>query len=509
MAAIVKTPVELNDFSGGLNVLDPEYLIPLNQSPDCQNITLFPKGWRKRFGDSKFNSSPMVDAVTPVSGLGYLRLNSGNEYLNAVVGDKFFTSIALSGTMSDQTGAVTISASATKIWTPINFGALQIWFGGDPNPPFKYSGTGTAAVLGGSPPSAFTGFSANNRVFGISTAANPSRIFWTVLKNAEDWTGTGSGNADVSENDGESLQLGIPLNTDTAILFKNSSTHVMNLTRAPFPIYQLQKGTGVAGRYSAVNVDGTIYFITPGRRMKATRNGAQFTDFPDDIDPIWDRVTTSRIPYIYGIHNQTLDQIHWYVSIDSSSTNNYCIIWDLKRQCWLVNPSGFKCNVAAIVQNRRLFAGHYDGTVYEKDDSSTFNDASESGAAIDAYWRTPYSGMEGLDSTIHPLYVSFSAAATNASTLEITYGFDYQETSDAEYFNLQASSSLWDASTWDGTLIWSFSQGSILIDRAPVLGRGNLFSVKFRNNTASQDLTFQGASLRLRPTSARKQMVVS
>jgi hypothetical protein len=500
--------IELNDFSGGLNVSDPEYLLPLNSSPDCQNITLLPKGWRKRYGDSAFNSSAMVSGSTAITGLGYFKLNGSNDYLNAVAGTKFFTSVSLSGTMADATGAVSITSGTTNIWTPVNFGALQVWFGGAPDAPFKYSGTGNAAALGGSPPSAATGFQANNRLFGISTSANPSRIYWSVLGNAEDWTGTGSGNADVSTNDGESLQLGIPVNTDTAILFKNSSTHVMNLTRSPFPVYQLQKGTGVCGRYGAVNVDGTIYFVTPSRRMKATSNGVTFQDFPDSIDPIWDRINTTRISYIYGIYHQREDQIHWYVSLDSAQTNNYCIIWDLKRKCWLVNSTGYKCNVACLAENRRLFAGHYDGKVYEKDLSTTYNDASESGAAISAYWRTPYQGLEGLDSTIHPLYVNFSAAAVNNSTLTISYGFDYQSTSNSETFDLQTTSSLWDQDTWDGTLIWAFATGSILIDRKNVTGRGNLFSVKFENSTTSQDLTFQGASVRLRPTKARKQMVV-
>lgn len=508
MAAIADT-IELEDFSGGLNVIDPEYLLDLNTSPDCQNITLLPKGWRKRYGDAAFNISAMVNSSTAVTGLGYYKLNSGTEFLNAIAGTKFFTSSGVSGTMVDTTGAVTITASATNIWTPVNFGALQIWFGGAPDAPFKYSGTGNAAVLGGTPPSAYTGFTSSNRVFGISTTANPSRIYWSVLKNAEDWTGTGSGNADVQENDGEALQLGIPISTDTAILFKNSSTHLMNTTRAPFPIYQLQRGIGVAGRYAAVNVNGTIYFITPGRRMKATNNGTTFVDFPDSINPIWDRITSTRIPYIYGVYHQYADQIHWYVSLDFSSTNNYCIIWDLKRECWLWNPTGFKSNVATLVQNRRLFAGHYDGKVYEKDVQDQYIDESEGDAGIDAYWRTPYKGMKGLDSVIHPLYVNFSAAAINSSTLEISYGFDYQSVSNATNFNLQATSSLWDQNTWDGTLYWSFSNASVLIDRANVLGRGNLFSVRFRNAEADEDLILQGASVRLRPTKARKQMVVS
>lgn len=31
--------IEFDDFSGGLNTFDPEYLSPLNQSPDLDNIS--------------------------------------------------------------------------------------------------------------------------------------------------------------------------------------------------------------------------------------------------------------------------------------------------------------------------------------------------------------------------------------------------------------------------------------------------------------------------------------
>src|SRR5882724_9176456 len=215
--------VELADFSGGLNTFDPEYISPLNQSPDLDNIVILDKGFMKRNGDSAWNSSSMVSSSTAVTGLGYVKLNSGSEYLNATAGTKFFTDSGLSGTMADATGALTITSGQNNIWTPVIYNNLQIWFGGAPDAPFKYSGTGNAVALGGTPPSAATAFVANNRIFAISMTATPSRIQWPVLGDPEDWAGAGSGNADVNKSDGEALQSGIVTGPDTAILFKNTS----------------------------------------------------------------------------------------------------------------------------------------------------------------------------------------------------------------------------------------------------------------------------------------------
>lgn len=501
--------IEVGDFSKGLNTFDPEYDSPLNQSPDLDNIILLDKGFKKRNGDSAWNSSAMVSTSTAVVGAGYIQFNSGTEFLNAIAGTKFFTDSGLSGTMTDTTGAVTITTGQNNLWTPVSFNNLQIWFGGAPDAPFKYSGSGNAAALGGSPPSAYTAFAANNRVFAISTAANPSRIFWPVLGDPEDWSSAGSGSADVNKSDGEALQCGVVTGPDTAILFKNSSTHMMVLTRQPFPIYQLQKGIGIAGRNAYAYAHGTLYFVTPGRRMMSTSRtvyssgGSAFDVYPNDINDIWDSINTSRIQYIQGIYVQQYEWIVWLVSTGSSTTNNYAIVWDIQRKCFLRCTTGFKGNVITIVQNRRLFAGHYNGKLFEKLKSTIFSDASEtSPGAIDAYWRTPFRNLgDGLDSTIHPLYLSVSALSESASTLDISYGFDFTGTQTTQTFSLAAAGSLWDVAQWDSG-VWGGQNALIL--RQFVAGRGNLFSFKMRNATASQGFTVQGASVRLRTDKSRK-----
>jgi hypothetical protein len=494
--------LELMDFSGGRNSFDPEYLVSPNQAIDLQNINLLDRGFKKRYGNTAFNSSAMVDATTAVAGIGYMKFISTTEFLNAVAGTKFFTSTGMSGTMADTTGAITITAGQNNLWTPVRYNDLQIWFGGAPDAPFKYSGSGNATALGGTPPSAKTAFVANNRIFAISTAANPSRIQWHILSNPEDWTGTGSGNADVAKNDGEDLLSGIPLSSDAAILFKNSSTHLMIMTRSPFPIYQLQKGVGSAGRYSAVNVNGTIYFVTPSRRMKSTSDGVTFQDFPNTVNDLWDNVNTTRIPYITGQYYPTLDQIHWFCSMGSSTTNDASIIWDIRRKCWLYNPTGFKANVSCLVQERRMFTGHYNGKVFEQDRTGVYTDASEdSPSAIDAFWRGAWFKGKGLTGVIHPQVLAFSCLSESASTIDVSYGFDFEQDRTSKTFSLVTASDVWDTALW-GTATWGGANS--LIRRIFIAGRGNTFNYRFRNATASQGFTFQGASLTLRPTKAMK-----
>jgi len=494
--------IDLVDFSGGRNSFDPEYLVAPNQAVDLQNVNLSDRGFMKRRGNTAFNSSAMVGGSTAITGLHYMQFNSGTEFLNAVAGTKFFTSSSLTGTMADATGAVTITAGQDNIWTGVSYNNLQIWFGGGPDAPFKYSGTGNAAALGGTPPSSRTAFVANNRIFAISTSANPSRIQWPVLGDPEDWTGTGSGNQDVKKNDGEQLLFGVPLSSDIAILFKNSSTHLMTLTKSPFSFYQLQNGVGAAGRYSWVFVDGAIYFITPSRRMKATFDGKTFTDFPSHVDDLWDTVNTSRISNIYGVYYPSLFQIHWYVSTGASTTNNAAIIWDVKRKAWLYHPTGFKANVAGLVQNRRLFTGHYNGKLFEQDKVATYTDASESSpSAIDAYWQTPWLNAGALSKTIHPVYVDVACLSETDSNLTVGHGFDFATDQKTTSVSLVSGQAQWDVAEWD---VAQWGGQSSIIRRVAVVGRGNNFSLRFRNPSASEAFTVQGVSIQLRGDQHRK-----
>lgn len=489
------TTIELTDFTGGLDSSNPEFLVSLNQAVSLQNINLLEKGFQKRFGNTAFNSSAMVDSTTAIAGLGYFKLNSGTEFLNAVAGTKFFASSSLSGTMTDLTGALTITSGQNNKWTPVVYNNLQIWFGGAPDAPFKYSGTGNAAALGGSPPSARTAFVAANRIFAISTSSDPSIIQWPVLANPEDWTGTGSGSQLVNKSDGEKLLFGVPVDADTAILFKNSSTHLMPLTKAPFPVYTLQTKIGAAGHYSWVYADGVIYFITPSRRMKATKNGTDFIDFPEDVDNIWDSVNPTRIEFIHGIYYPKLMQIHWFVSTGSSTTNNVSIIWDLHRKAWLYNPTGFKANTACLVQNRRLFTGHYNGKIFEQDKSATYTDDSEASPnAIDAFWQTPSLRISTIDGIIYPYWIDVSALSETVGNLTISYGFDFVNDQKNSSVSLVASGAQWDVDLWD-VAFWG-GQSSIR-RRIFTKGRGENFNIKLRNNSASQGFTIQAISSRV------------
>lgn len=509
---------DMTDFTGGLNTFDPEFAQSLSQSPDLDNIVLLDHGFKKRQGDQSWNASAMVSGVTAIQGAGYYKMDSGSEFLNAIAGTKFFVDAGLSGTMVDKTGAATITAGVSNLWNPVVYANKQIWFGGAPDAPLVYTGSGNIAALGGSSPSAKTAFVANNRVFALNTVANPSRIFWSILADPTDWAGAGSGNSDVSKSDGEGLQCGVVTGPDSAILFKNSSTSLMVLTTAPFPIYQLQRGVGICGPNGFAYANGTVYFITPGKRLRSTSDGVTFDIFPNDINDIFDSINPNRLGQIQGIYYAALEWVMFFVSTGSSTTNNYCIIWDIRHKCFLRCTTGFATNVVCLVQNYRLFGGHYDGHLYEKDKFAKFtDDSTASPQAIYGYWRTSFHGLStfnlqeyrvtsSFSSTIHPMWIDLSFENEAATLMSISYGFDFSFPQNTTNVSLVTGSSQWDVAKWD---VDTWGGQTSVIPRVFVSGRGNLFSIRIGNGVASQGFTFQGFSTQLRTDKSRKLLTVT
>jgi hypothetical protein len=344
-----------------------------------------------------------------------------------------------------------------------------------------------------------------DRLFLGSSAANPSILRWSVLANPEDWSGTGSGSQTVVTNDGDTLVGGIELNNDIALLFKGYSIHQLIVQTAPFPLKPLTNRTGAAGKNAIVKApDGMVYFINNEPRMKAT-DGYQVYDFPNYVNEIFDLIPKARLPFIYGQYYPNLNQIHWYCSVGSGvTTNNYCIIWDLTYKCWLRHTTGHDMNVACMAQGYRLFGGHYDGKIYEKDKTNIWIDASESNAAVKGYWYSSWIRGKSNASIIHPKYIDINyEAQTTETTIKYSYGFNYVQDITSSSFSSKISGSIWNSGQWDVNT-WGSRPDSQ--KRIYLYGRGNNFQLKIYNDVQNDKMQINSVSLALNEVGATKEI---
>lgn len=480
----------ISDFSGGLNTSSPVTSLSINQAIDLQNINLLSTGgFEKRRGNTAFNSSAMASGAA-VHGLGYYRQADQDEWVVTICGTGLFKS-EFDGTMDTITGALTITTGANNIWTYSQMNDLAIFVGGAraSDVPIKWNGSGNGAALGGTPPVGAFGIQANNRFFIGNTVANPSRIAWSILGNPEDWTGSGSGTQDVSTNDGDTLVGAARLGVDHLLLFKQNSIHELIIRTSPFPLFPLFRSVGAISPRAILEVDGVIYFLTPEPRMKAT-DGTKIIDFPDTIDDVFDGLNKSRLQYAHGVYYPKLKQIMWFVTSGSGSTHDTCIVWDIDRKAWLRHPTGYKMNCAALMQDRVLYAGAYDGKLYKQDQAATYTDASEtSPGAISAYWRSGWIDLGQMIQSKSLPYTDLNYVTQTLGTFEFGYGFDFSEDRAITSIDMRSSGDLWDQATWDSGEFGYFADSTKLVF---CKGSGKFFQFLIRNKNASEPFAFNG-----------------
>lgn len=414
-----------------------------------------------------------LNSGAPIQGIGHLLQADQDKWLVVVAGTKIYSSSSYNGQYTDISGTVSITSSADSQYTLFTFSDALLGFGGpaaNPGSPFRWTGASTAADLSAAP-DAYGGFSANNRVFAFRTNANPSSIFWSIIGDATDWTGTGSGSAVIgSLSDGQRVTAAIVISTNYVLVFKENSVHQMVISSAPFPVYSLFDNVGCVGKNAVVNVNGVVYFINMRGQMVST-NGETLTQYPPSADDLWNNVQSSRYPFITGFreNGEDHDWIVWSVS-DTGSTNTTSIIWDLENECWLKCSSGYDMNVVGYDHLNNPYLGDYAGFIYRPDISTQYRDDSTSPGTITAYWRSGWLNPSHSPEIVQVRKMTVNYKTKASGNITVNYGFDF--TADSASFTLAQAPSASEAFT---------SLGSMLT------GRGNFFQFKIGQSSAVID----------------------
>lgn len=496
----------ISSFAGGWVSVKPSTGLKTSESPDLQNIILKPEGtgFRSRDGDTVYNSSAMASGL-PVTGLQYFKTDAQAEFLIATAGTKIYKS-ELDGTMDDITGAITITPNQNNIWDIVPFNDKVYAFGGPPatpDAPWVWNASGNALALGGTPPSAYGAFQTQNRMFAFRTQANPSRIYWSILGNAEDWTGVGSGSADVWTSNNDRLNASAVLSTSTVLLFKDNSIHQMqtsNIVDGAFPIFPLFDNIGCAGKKAVVVFGGLAYFISTDGKMRITDGDKILTEteLPNlgSTHDQWNQVNSARVRYAVGQYDHGIDyeHIHWIVSYGpGQASNNRSFIWDIGNKCWLQHATGYKANVSTRIPSGTIYMGHYDGKIYSKQTSGKATDDSEGGATVDGYWTSGWYNDNTFEKIKQPRKMTVSYNTQTAGNIRISYGFDFNDLGTTQTISQAfTTGGLWDVGLWD-TAVWGSKSFNVSSFR--ILGRGNFFRYKIETPTAAYPMVINGLTV--------------
>lgn len=304
--------------------------------------------------------------------------------------------------------------------------------------PKSFDGS-TAQNLAGSPPAFGFSCAHKNHMFAAGDFSHPSRVYYSVPLNPEDWTNTGSGFIDVDPSDGD-MVTGIISHKDKLFVFKGpnkGSIHVVSgsagsgadaWSRQPFI-----SGLPVAWIHSIFRFGDDIGFITTNGSVHSLKATAAYGDF----NQAWlsypinkymqESLNNSRARYFKTATDPNRGYVWIGITPSGQSTNTRYLIMDYRfmsqnepypRWSYWDNRAFASMHLVRDRQRPRLFAGGYDGLVYTLDQQAR----TDNGAAINMRVETPSMtyGEEWLMKNLGDVGVSVNAFSDNVISMEWT-----------------------------------------------------------------------------------------
>ncbi len=484
---------------GGLNDAFSPIAIGDNEASDLQNVILSTYGsFKTRDGFDKLNSVTLGASVT-CTGLKYYSPISGSKYLIGIFdNDKIYKMdygvSGPDGTWDDITGVLSFVIGQNNLATfVIGQDTLIIEDGLNTTAPYKWTGSGNAAALGGSPPNATLVAFHKNMAFAAGNNTNPSTLYYSDVGNIENWTTGLSGNLSIETNDGSIIRAIMP-GFDALYIWKDYS--IWRLTGTDKDTFQLQRmvsGTGCRSP-TAISRVGNDFYFTDGQGNVYLYDGAiKLKLISVKVQGTIDSANFAR--WIYAVTEQFNNDYYISFSNTGSGTHNKILIFDSFNTAW-VKFSGMNANAMAVADDgngeEMLVFGDYSGFVYKY--PSGTNDA---GTAIDAYYTTkqfrfPEAGIE-KDFKLLNVY----AAQKGDYTLAVETRKDYESTGTIKQINLLGISSTWGSAIYG---VDRYGGQNIVTERIEVNKEGKFFQIKFSHSTIDEPFEIKGFQVFIEPS---------
>lgn len=494
-------------FRGGWNAKASAWTLPKDSLTDSQNINIVWADIEKRNGCVKLQSSPSTfDSGAAIHGVFDWLAAAGTRYFLVTAGTKIYQASTLSGTYTDITGAVTVTAGQNNQHTFASLNNIVAICGGTtPDTPVQWTGSGNCAVLAGSPPAGNLVCVANNIMFLSGIAATPSRVFWSNVSDPNTWPA--SSYIDFRASDGDTVTCIIELNQNL-VIFKRRSIGLLGTQTTSVagvvtlaPLSEVIVGMGCPGSQCVDHMpDGRLVFLGTNAHVYILQSAQTLIDISDpsvgsNIQPILDALNFSRLPYAVVRCYPTRNQIWISCSSATSTTNDTVLVYDYQLGVWVSSFTNINANVMAAVIDPRtapdhpilLVTGDYSGNIYEQDKGTT--DATVSGGTIDSYGTI--SIHHGIDQTdFIPRCAVVPIESQSTGYIQVGYGFNGL----TEVSKSLSVSELAGGSTLDVNFVLDTSllSGTSTLRRIiPILSEGREYTtqLQFRNSAASQSFT--------------------
>ena len=370
----------------------------------------------------------------------------------------------------------------------------------------------TAQNLAGTPPTFAFSTEHAGRCWAAGVVTNPSRLYYSVAGNPEDWTGVGSGSLDISISDGDMI-TGLCSHQDYLFVFKGPnklSIHVIaGRTPNDFSRQTFVKGVSAAWQNGIFRFGDDIGFISPRGSIHSLSTTQRYGNFVQSYlsYPIGDvcrnRLNHTRYRYWQSVDDSANGRVLIAVTPGGGSTNARLLCMDYRFMAqgepyprWSYCDFGVFESLAHVIDtsNRpRVWFGSSDGIVYKADQSNR----THKSAAINYTVETPFFtyGSEIMEKAISKASLGVVPQNNNAMTFGWTRDYNAEQTQTVTQGN---AGGIFDTGLFD-TAVFG---GSQFVPRFMELETGGTFrSVKYRvSDTAnSSDIELHSIGSVIKP----------
>lgn len=360
--------------------------------------------------------------------------------------------------------------------------------------------------LAGSPPNFSFSISHKNRQWAAGVISNPSRLYYSVNLNPEDWTGGTSGSIDIDPSDGDAI-VGLASFRNELFIFKGpykGSIHrITGSSPSDFARTVFIRGITAAYQNSIFTLPNDLGFISPRGTVHSLVATDRFGDYEQSTlsFPI-NRTLRSEVNQSYYKKWWAMeDPLNGQVLIGftpSGQTRNTRMLMMDYRFLGLGEPfsrwaqwTKFGADALSLVvdtNNRpRPFIGLNDGFVYKGDQADRTHNAS----AITPVITTPMLTY-GADPVVKTLYVvGVELNPQNANNFTVSWLRDGQ-TEQSETYTQGGSDVLGPWTTNQFTLNSSTLGGTRFLTRYKELHEGGDFrSIRYKLTDTTDNSDFE------------------
>ncbi len=370
----------------------------------------------------------------------------------------------------------------------------------------------TAQNLAGSPPRFSFGCAHKNRAWAAGVYGQPSRLYYSVNVDPEDWSGSGSGSIDIDPQDGDMI-TGIVSHKDELFVFKGPNKGSIHRITGSSPT-----GTDAFARKNFVNGLGACWhnaifrfgddigFVSQYGSIHSLSATAAYGDFFQAALSLpinrWinDHLNRSRLRYITAATDAFNGFVLITMSIDSSSTNNVCLAMDYRGAPqlfrWSHIPSYKHGSLGSFVDTsgvRRILGGGNDGYVRRLNVAARSIDGA---TALSYKVTTPF--MSYGNPFLLKTLSNASIGVVPKGAFNTTFAWTRDDKAQQTYTVAQSGSAVLDSFVLDTDTLG----GSRYVDRFMELNdgdEGRYFQFEVRQSAVDQDIELHSISAMLTP----------